>query len=122
MLINSNPSALDIDSRDGLMDFKCDNTVTNLQFAMCFCFLEERKAYILPFFVSMYPVFFHPSDHERRCFSFVIFRVWLEINLGAVCRQHDSSWYKMLKSVQNVQLTADVLKGMIIQCWYLSVV
>ena len=46
---------------------------------------------------------------------FSIFIIWLYLNLGAICRHFDGTWYEMPVSIQKALLTLDVAEGMIVQ-------
>ena len=51
-----------------------------------------------------------------------IFIVWLSLNLGAICRRLDGTWYEMPEGIQKALLTLEVIECMILQCWCLSVI
>ena len=51
-----------------------------------------------------------------------IFIIWLSLNLGAICRHFDGTWYEMPVSIQKALLTLEVAEGMIVQCWFLSII
>ena len=53
---------------------------------------------------------------------FPIFIVWLDINMGAICRQFDGKFYNAPEEIQKAQLTGDIAKAIFLQCWHLTVI
>ena len=46
---------------------------------------------------------------------------WLDLNLAGICYQFNGNWYKMPHHVQNIRLTSQVVKAIIVQWWPMSV-
>ena len=46
---------------------------------------------------------------------------WLDLNLAGICYQFNGNWYKMPHDVQNIRLTSQVVKAIIVQWWPMSV-